>query len=166
MTLRSVIRIVGLEPLVAAVIRRHAAGADLSTLILPLWLDGLLNHDWVAYPLHAAFGSLLNWFGASPRIAALEWLKAGAHAESATSQTAVGAGLRRALLRAQPHDLRSLVSAAVVRPVTQDGRDVRMRRRQLAAIARAGLSIPDVRDPEAPFGPATSAGRRHDETAV
>lgn len=108
---------------------------------MPLWLDGMLNHDWVAYPLHATFGSLLELFDLSPRVTALEWLKAAAHAESAVSQRLIGAGLRRTLHRAQSLDVRSTLTAALVRPVTEHGRDVQMRRRQLAVMARAGLGL-------------------------
>jgi hypothetical protein len=146
MTQSSVIKLLGLERLAARVARRYAAGADLSSLILPLWLDALLNHDWVAYPLHATCGSLLNLFALSPRVTALEWLKAAAHAESSMSQRMVGAGLRRTLLRAQSLDIRATLTAALVRPVTQNGRDVQMRRRQLAALARAGLDLADERN--------------------
>lgn len=145
MVIRPVIRIVGLERLVTSISRRHATGADLSSLILPPWLDGLLNHDRVAYPLHAACGRVLNWLGASPRVTALEWLKAAAHAESAASQSVVAAGLRRTIQRARVQDVQLVLRAAVVRPVTADGRDVRMRRRQLAALARAGVEMPDER---------------------
>jgi hypothetical protein len=102
----------------------------------------LLNHDRVAYPLHLVCGRLLNGLNASPRVAALEWMKAAAHAESDDALARVGAGLRSALHRAGPDDLRPLLDAATVRPVTPDGRDVRMRRRQLAALARAGLHVP------------------------
>ena len=46
---------------IRSAMRRHAAGADLSKLArLPRWIDALLSHDRVAYPLHAIAGELLN----------------------------------------------------------------------------------------------------------
>lgn len=129
--------------LVRSAARRHAEGADLSALLLPPWIDVLLNHDRVAYPLHMVFGSLLNGLNASPKVAALEWMKAAAHADSDGALARVGAGLRSTLQRAGPADLRPMLDAATVRPVTPDGRAIRMRRRQLAAMARAGLHVPE-----------------------
>ena len=131
--------------LIKSAARRHAEGADLSALLLPPWIDALLNHDRVAYPLHMACGSLLNGLHLAPQVAALEWMKAAAHAQSDAALARVGAGLRSALRRAEPADLHPVLDAATVRPVTADGRDVQMRRRQLAAMARAGLPVPSVR---------------------
>ena len=121
--------------------RRHAEGADLSALLLPPWLDAILNHDRVAYPLHLFCGRLLNSLKASPQVAALEWMKAAAHAQSEEALDCVGVGLRCAIARGEPLQLRAVLDAATVRarPRHSDGRDARMRRRQLAALARVGL---------------------------
>jgi hypothetical protein len=125
--------------------RRYFEGADLSKLLrLPRWLDAVTGHDLVAYPLHASFGSALNLLGAPPRVAALEWMKAAAHARSAAAVARVAAGLAEAQRRAGQNDLEPMLRAAVVDQVTRQGRDVKMRRRQLEAMASAGLCSHDA----------------------
>src|SRR5688572_7547052 len=111
--------------------RRHAEGADLSKLLrLPWWIDTLLAHDRVAYPLHAIFGVVLNWLGAPPAVAGLEWLKAAAHAGSERALQRVVTGLIAARRRAAGEHFDAQIGAAVVRRVTRGGQDVTMQRRQ------------------------------------
>jgi hypothetical protein len=121
-------------------LRLYAAGADVSRLLrLPCWMDALLNHDRVAYPLHAVLGYSLSGLRARPELAALEWIKAAAHARSERALGRVVLGLAESVQRADERHLERTLSAAMVCPTTHDGRDVLMRRRQITALARAGL---------------------------
>jgi hypothetical protein len=123
-------------------LRRYAEGADLSKLLrLPWWIDALLGHDRVAYPLHVVIGDMLNWLDVPPAVAGLEWLKAAAHAGSERALQRVVEGLTATRRRALSEDFDAQIGAAVVRRVTCDGQDVTMRRRQLMALERAGISI-------------------------
>jgi hypothetical protein len=122
--------------------RKHAEGADLSSqLHLPRWIEAVLSHDRVAYPLHAVIGSALNGADGPPSAAGLEWLKAAAHARSEGAIERVARGLILARQRAQGADLEGMLGAALVSRVTCSGRDVAMRRRQLAALTRAGMQV-------------------------
>jgi hypothetical protein len=123
--------------------RRHAEGADLSKLVrLPRWIDALLSHDRVAYPLHAIAGDLLNRLDAPPSMVGLEWLKAAAHAGSERAIQRVADGVIAARRRASSAEFDLQIGAAIVRRVTCGGDDVLMQRRQLAVLARAGIPTP------------------------
>lgn len=50
-------------------------------------------HDAVAYPVHVAAADLLKGFGCSPYAVGVQWLKAGAHAETVGQRARVDAGL-------------------------------------------------------------------------
>lgn len=125
--------------------RRYAEGADISRVLrLPGWLDTVLSHDVVAYPLHVVFGRLLHYLNAPPAAVALEWIKAAAHARSASAMARVGVGLTEAKQRAGQQYLERVLNAAIIRPASDDGQDVMMRRRQVEAMARAGLRADDL----------------------
>ena len=127
--------------------RRYADGADLSKLLhVPLWLDAVLANDRVAFPLHVLLGRLLNRLDAPPRAAGLEWLKAAAHARSEHALEIVVQGLVSTGRRARADDFASRLHMAVVNQVTCHGRDVTMRRRQLAALERAGMPARTAHD--------------------
>jgi hypothetical protein len=134
-------------------IRRYAAGVDLSkTLRLPVWLDALLSHDLVAYPLHAGLGRIFNVLAVPPEIAGLEWLKAAAHARSERALARVVAGLTTSRRRAPSDDLGAKLGTALVRRVTCNGSDVEMRCRQIAALGRAGMPVAEQHARSRPAG--------------
>src|SRR5882672_2617509 len=57
--------------------RLYSRPLDISgTYRFPTWLDAIKRRDDVAYPFHAALGTLLNKLGGDPDAAALQWLKA------------------------------------------------------------------------------------------
>ena len=59
-----------------------AQGDVTGRLGLPAAADELLQRDELAYPVHAAFGEMLNGLGGSPVAAGVQWLKAADHAAS------------------------------------------------------------------------------------
>ena len=123
--------------------RRHAEGADVSKLVrLPRWIDAVLSHDRVAYPLHVMVGRLLNRLDVPPSVVGLEWLKAAAHAGSDRALQRVADGLTATRRRASGVDFDAWIGRAIARRVTCDGEDVMMQRRQLAALERAGIPPP------------------------
>ncbi|MGE3908761.1 MAG: hypothetical protein AB7K36_05395 [Chloroflexota bacterium] len=101
-----------------------------------------MSHDIVAYPLHALCGHLLNRLEMPPAAAGLEWLKAAAHARSGRALNRVVRGLSAVRQREGSDDLALRLGIAIVDQVTCHGDDVRMRRRQLTALARAGIQLP------------------------
>jgi hypothetical protein len=120
--------------------RRHAEGADLSKLLhVPGWLDALIGHDLVAFPLHVLIGDVLNRLDAPPALTGLEWLKAAAHAGSEGALQCVVNGLIATSRRAPSEHFESELGAAIVRRVTCHGRDVTMQRRQMLVLERAGI---------------------------
>jgi hypothetical protein len=126
---------------------RYPAGVDVSrALRLPRWVDAALSHDAVAYPLHAGLGRALNIVEAPPEIAVVEWLKAAAHARSERALLRVVHGLTTSQRRAAGRgaDFEQQIAAALIRRVTCTGADVTMRGRQILALDRAGLTIPDA----------------------
>jgi hypothetical protein len=125
---------------------RYLSGTDLSKALgFPWWVEAALSHDGVAYPLHAGLGRVLNMVEAPPEIAGMEWLKAAAHARSERALRRVVHGLETSRRRAggQP-DFEHRVAAALVHRVTCTGSDITMRQKQIVALTRAGLAIPDA----------------------
>lgn len=123
-------------------LRRYAEGADLSRLLrLPTWVDGVLSHDAVAYPLHSLLGHALHRANAPAAAVALEWIKAAAHARSATALDRVAAALRETSRRMGQAHLEHVLNAAIIRPISSHGRDVMMRDRQVDVMMRAGLRV-------------------------
>jgi hypothetical protein len=88
-------------------------------------------------------GSALNWSGAAPATAGLEWLKAAAHARTESSFERVVEGLRETRARSRDVDLNEALRSAVIRASTCCGRDARMRHRQLVALEQAGMHPED-----------------------
>lgn len=126
---------------------RHTQGVDLSKqLRLPRWVDGVLDNDRVACTLHVVLGSVLAWSGAAPLTAGLEWLKAAAHTRTEHAFERVVEGLRATRARSRDVNLNEALRSAVVRASTCCGRDARMRRRQLAALERAGMGTGEQDD--------------------
>jgi hypothetical protein len=110
------------------------------TLHFPKWLDDLVSQDRVAYPIHATLGSALNWLGGPPLAAAVEWLKAAAHARSRAGLARAARGIAAARRRcADPDRLATTLSASVVHGHSPRKPVAAMRRKQLTAMARAGL---------------------------
>lgn len=145
---------------VRSAMRRHADGADLSKLVrLPGWIDALLSHDRVAYPLHVMVGDLLNRLDAPPSVVGLEWLKAAAHAGSERAIQRVADGFIATRRRASSADFDVQIGAAIVRRVTCGGEDVLMQRRQLAVLERAGIPTPA---PESLLGAPDRVSERRD----
>jgi hypothetical protein len=131
--------------LVRSLVARYPVGVDVSkALRLPPWLEATLSHDFVAYPLHAGLGSGFNLVQAPPELAGMEWLKAASHARSARGLRRVINGLAASRRRAPSANFDARVTAALVRRVTCTGSDVIMRRKQILALDRAGLTIADA----------------------
>ena len=66
---------------------------------LPAWLDDLSQRSAVAYPAHAALGTVLEMLGLSPAATAVQWLKAAAHARSAAELERTAHGISAAVTR-------------------------------------------------------------------
>ena len=111
--------------------------ADLSEMLhLPRWRDAIVTHDRVAFPLHAIIGAACNAVDGPPAWAAMEWLKAAAHARSAAQAAAAVRGLAAALERAGDVATISKYLAAAVSAGTSGPTAAAHRRRQLSALAR------------------------------
>jgi hypothetical protein len=73
------------------------------------WLDTIKSYDAFWYTSHSVLGTILNDAGCSPLAAGLQWLKAGAHANTEQEVETVGQGLTAARSRAgqpEPFDAR------------------------------------------------------------
>ncbi len=73
---------------------------DLSgTNSVPTWLSALKQHDGIAFPVHAALGTVLSMLNCDPAASGLQWLKAAAHARSPAEIALTSRGLRDAAQR-------------------------------------------------------------------
>jgi hypothetical protein len=101
-----------------------------STLALPRWLDELTERREIAYPAHAAIGTVLETLDLSPAATGVQWLKAAAHAASDRELSWAAEGIAAALAR--DHD-------DVAMQVLCTVRDIGNARQQQAA-QRSGLT--------------------------
>src|SRR5205823_5199908 len=99
---------------------------------LPEWLTAIKEQDAVAYPAHSQLGKALSAAGCDSSAAALQWLKAAAHARGPGDVEQAQEGLSQAAQRSQePAALRqTLCGYAQGRPLEPD---------QEAALHAAGL---------------------------
>jgi hypothetical protein len=163
--------------LARSAVARYVSGVDLSKALgLPWWMEAAVSHDYVAYPLHAGLAYAFTLVEAPPELSGMEWLKAASHARSERALGRVVSGIAASRQRASSSDFDGRVAVALVNRVTCTGSDVTMRQRQLRALHRAGLSIPDAQTRRgaggAPFNclihpdggcpPADAAGSRPD----
>jgi hypothetical protein len=70
-----------------------------SALGLPAWVTRLTERHSVAYPAHAALGTVLDGLRLSPSATAVQWFKAAAHARSKTDLDRAAQGIAAALER-------------------------------------------------------------------
>jgi hypothetical protein len=68
-------------------------------LALPTWLDSLTQRSGIAYPAHAALGTVLERLDLSPAATAVQWLKAAAHARSDAELDWTARGISAAVAR-------------------------------------------------------------------
>jgi hypothetical protein len=87
--------------------------------------------DRLAFPAHAAIGTALNLAHTSPRAAAIQWIKASAHARSPAETERAALGLAEAARRAGTNE----PMERVLCPDVLGGRSPQ----QLAAVEKAGL---------------------------
>lgn len=99
---------------------------------IPGWLERQSRRDAVAYPIHAALGTILNAVGSSPVGASIQWYKAAAHARTADEVERAAHGIMAA--RQRDPDGES-VDAALCAPIVRRGARVT----QVAAMGQAGL---------------------------
>jgi hypothetical protein len=107
---------------------------------LPPWLERITQRDHLAYRIHAALGSALDWGGLRPVAAASEWFKATTHARSNDELEAAAGGL----VAAEAHASHATLEASLC-PFVSDWSDVGWgaRGRQLDVMLRAGLTCGD-----------------------
>jgi len=74
------------------------------TLDFPDWLDGLTRRSRIAYPAHAAVGTVLEVVHASPAATSMQWFKAAAHARSEPELERAAQGITDALARDDEND--------------------------------------------------------------
>ena len=99
---------------------------------LPGWLERLSRHDSVAYPIHAALGTILNAVGGPPIGAGVQWYKAAAHARTADEVERAAQGITTARQRDPKGES---VDATLCAPNVRRG----ARATQVAAMGQAGL---------------------------
>jgi hypothetical protein len=66
---------------------------------LPAWLDEVTQHSGIAYPAHAALGTVFETAKLSPAATGVQWFKAAAHAESESELEQAARGISAALER-------------------------------------------------------------------
>jgi hypothetical protein len=74
-------------------------GESDQSLPRPTWLEALAAQDEAAYQVHAATGTAINLVGGSPTEAAMQWVKAAAHARSQTDLWRAADGIAAARQR-------------------------------------------------------------------
>jgi hypothetical protein len=107
--LRHAPRVTAAVGLVVAVLVVLAAGARAilgaetlnatGTLGFPAWLDEVTQHSGIAYPAHAALGTVFESANLSPAATSVQWFKAAAHAESESELEQTARGISAALER-------------------------------------------------------------------
>ena len=88
-----------LSPLLRLALLAIASVAIVGAVVLSSLPDQILLGsipDDVAYPTHAALGTVLNLAGASPSAAGVQWVKAASHARSPGDVTRAAQGLAQA----------------------------------------------------------------------
>ena len=66
---------------------------------VPRAIEVNTRSDNLRYPFHAFLGAALNYFDSAPRSAALQWLRAAAHARSAADLDQAAQGMSAAMRR-------------------------------------------------------------------
>ncbi len=90
------------------------------------------QRDGLAYPFHAAMGTLFSRTPLSPAVAGLHWMKAAAHARSDAELQMAAAGIEAARERESPQgELEANLCASLARGAVNS--------RQVAALARTDL---------------------------
>jgi hypothetical protein len=92
-----------LAGVVLADVARDVLGAEslnaTRALAVPAWLDDLTQRSAIAYPAHAALGTVLERLDLSPAATAAQWLKAAAHARSDAELDWTARGISAAVAR-------------------------------------------------------------------
>jgi hypothetical protein len=107
---------------------------------LPGWLNALTEESVIAYPTHAALGTLLESLDLSPAATAVQWLKAAGHASSDADIDRAAGGIAAAFRRDE--DQRQVIQT--ICKLKELGNPA-----QLRAVAHSGVPcerwIPEVR---------------------
>jgi hypothetical protein len=93
-----VLTLVAVTPVARWVLSSNTLDASYG-LGLPGWLNALLEESVVAYPAHAALGTLLGALDLSPPATAVQWLKAAGHASSDADLDRAARGISAAFRR-------------------------------------------------------------------
>jgi hypothetical protein len=97
-------------------------------LAAPRWFDAFLQRDSIAYTVHTALGTGLNWVSADPSITEEQWIKAAVHARTRAESEQVAEGLRTVWQRhSSPEGFADRVCwqlRGVKRPATVDAEEL------------------------------------------
>jgi hypothetical protein len=107
-----------------------------SSIDLPPWLESLTERNGVAFPAHAAVGTVFEKLNLSPAATSLQWFKAAAHARSESELEQAAHGISAALAR-DCDDSRAARTLCLLQPLGNPAQ------RQLAQ----GLNLPCDRWP-------------------